>query len=130
MAVKVTQTLLNNGNRNLNMVFVGQGDGQGQAVNQMIVNAAQFVPVDQRPLRVNKITSDVGYGIVTLAWDAAIPKPFAILGGTGQTFDYNSVGGMNTPLPSQLEGATGNIVLSTTGFEAGSTFTIKLDMVK
>lgn len=130
MAVKVTTTVINNGQRNLNLLFVGQGDGQGQVTLLKIMDAIAYIPPGVRPIRVDKITSDVGYGIVTLYWEAAIPKPFAILGGTGQVFDYKNAGGITVPSAQSLEGVTGSILLSTVGFEAGSTFTLKLDMVK
>ena len=76
-------------------------------------------------VRVEKIEGDIGYGVVEIYWAAPVPVRFAVLSGSKVTFDYDSFGGMRMP-----DDGTGDILISTIGFDLASTYMVKLDLIK
>lgn len=125
MAVSATVQKLEFGSRNIAFQLTGLGDGQGQETLAPKVIASQFLPVSKSP-RVERLSGVVDYGVVELFWDAAVPVRFAVLSGQFN-LDFNRIGGLTNNAGG---GRTGNVLLSTVGFELNSTYTILLEMVK
>ncbi len=90
----------------------------------VLVDVSALMPPAPR-VKVDRIDADVGYGVVELFWDAAEPVRFAVLSGSKAVLDYTSIGGL-VPPPE----ATGDILISTLGFDLNSTYTVKLDLTK
>lgn len=125
MAMAVTAQVLEEGQRNLIMLFTGVGDGSGDESLVTKVDVSALNP-PCKAVKVKRLTYDVAYGAVTLLWDALVPVEFAALDGH-DTIDAEPYGGIiNKGGPS----ATGDILLSTAGFELNSTYTLILEMVK
>ncbi len=76
---------------------------------------------------VRKITYDIGYGLVTLSWDALTPVDFAALSDGYGELDYSRTGGLKN---GGGGGATGDILLTTTGFELASSYMVIFDLIK
>lgn len=126
MITSTTQTLLD-GERNVVMQFTGICDGTGGdevAATKVDVSAMSPVPLS---VKILKISYDVSGGILRLLWDADDDVPFLDLASPGSEWDYRRIGGLvNGGGPS----ATGNINFTTLGFDVGSSYSIKIDMVK
>ncbi len=127
MAISTTTTILYDGPRRT----VVQGNGIGVA-GQTASNLTLAVFVDvttlnpiPKSLRVDEIEADVSYGVAQLFWAAPTPVVFATLSGSNIDFDYDNFGGIRPP-----PGATGNILISTQGFDVNSTYMIKLFLQK
>lgn len=89
-----------------------------------LVDLSLLDPVPES-VRVTGITGGVEYGVVELYWDALPPARFAVLSGNAIKFDYVDTGPLRQP-----PGSTGNIMISTVGFAATSTFMIELGLLK
>lgn len=126
MGNAVTSQTLLDGARNVVMQFTGVNDGSDPEVNVAKVAASSFVPPPRGTLKVKKVTYDVQGGILQLAWDAAVPVTFLQLEGYGE-FDYKKVGGL---INAGGDTATGDILFTMLGFDAGSSYSVKLEMVK
>ena len=127
MTISTTTQTLYDGERRA----VIQGTGltvNGATPNNLtfdtLVDVSAMTPPAEQ-VRVQAIEADVGYGVVELYWDAPVPVRFAVLSGMDVAFDYESFGGMVMP----AEG-TGNILISTLGFDLLSSYTVKLDLIK
>ena len=79
-------------------------------------------------VRVQRVTGNTSRGNVQLLWDAETPLKFADLAGPGIDMDFRSITALRPP--ATLLSATGSILYSTSGFTAGSSFTIELDVRK
>lgn len=126
MAVSATVQLLELGPRNVVYQLTGLGDGAGQETNVVKVNVANLQTPPPKNMRVERISGIVDYGVVELFWDAAVPVRWAVLSGQFN-LDFNRFGGLPNNAGS---GKTGNVLLSTLGFELNSTYTLLLEMVK
>lgn len=127
MAIATTTQILHQGERNLVMQLNGIGDGvsPGNENKVVKVNLSTLVP-RCADLKVMTIRGNVSYGIVELYWEALVPVKFAELS-EFIDFDYRDHGGLYNNAGG---GKTGNILLSTVGFEANSTYSIHLRMIK
>lgn len=125
MAIATTSQTLHDGVRNVVMQFTGISDGSGQEAAVIKVDVSELSPPCDR-VRISKLTHDVQGGAVTLSWAADTPVVFAQLSGQNVT-DYIREGGLQN---NADESRTGDILLSTEGFELNSSYTIKLEMVK
>lgn len=125
MAVAVTITKLEYGARNLSYNLTGLGDGNGEATNITVVDVSQMSQ-RSRTCHIERISGSVEYGVVQLWWDASPPVKIVDLSGQ-INLDYNRVGGIPNPKPP---GYTGNINLTTLGFELNSSFVLLLELVK
>lgn len=126
MAITATTHIAHDGERHLLMQLVGVGNGTDQETNEKKVDVANLGPVPTS-VKIKEIEFAIsGPGTVTLLWETATsPVPFATLQGQGE-FDYCKIEG----LPNLAADKTGNILLSTTDFEATSAYTISLSMIK
>jgi len=125
MAIATTSQTLHDGVRNVIMQFTGISDGSGQEAAVVKVDVSEMTPPCDR-VKILKLTHDVNGGVVTLSWAADTPVVFAQLSGQNETC-YRFQGGLQN---NADESRTGDILLSTEGFELDSSYTIKLEMVK
>jgi hypothetical protein len=125
MAIATTSQTLHDGVRNVVMQFTGISDGSGQEADVIKVDVSELSPPCDR-VKILNLTHDVHGGVVTIAWAADTPVVFAQLSGQNETC-YRMEGGLQN---NADESGTGDILLSTEGFELNSSYTIKLEMVK
>jgi hypothetical protein len=126
MAINATTDVLYDGTVNATVKMIGICDGSGLDESNVVkVDVSSLIPVGGR-IRIDRVQFDVAYGVIALAWDAVTPVPFLYLDGHGD-MDFKSHGGMQNTAGSD---ATGNIVLSATGFDLNSTYSIILKMRK
>lgn len=125
MAIAATSLTLYDGARNTAMQFTGIGDGNGDETNVVKVRALDLVPIP-KSLKIMKVTYDVSGGLLQLLWAADAPVPFANLSAFN-ALDYTSIGGL---VNQGGDTANGDILISTLGFDAGSSYTVTLEMVK
>lgn len=127
MPINTTSLILRDGARNLVMQFTGISDGTGQETNVVKVDVSELQP-PAVTVAVEQIYFAVSSGEVDLAWDADTPLIFASLSGQNW-LDYSRINGLfNTLSPDANR--TGDILLSTRGFELDSSYTIALHMIK
>lgn len=125
MAIAVTTAVLHDGKRNAVMQFTGVSDGSGQETGVVKVDVSELNPPPVS-VKINRIEYDVNGGDVKLSWDADEDIDFAILAGQNILDYWKSNGIVN----NAGMGKTGDILLSTLGFEENSSYTIKLDLIK
>jgi hypothetical protein len=125
MAIAVTSHILHDGRRNAVIQFTGVSDGSGQETGVVKVDVSELNPPPVT-VKIKRIEYDVNGGDVKLSWDADVDVDFAVLSGQN-CLDYCNMGGM---VNSAEMGKTGDINLSTLGFELNSSYTIKFDLIK
>ena len=132
MTITVTTQTLYDGPRRAKIQITGTSDGSGEVTNGMLVNADALSPLGPgqpcRRVKVERITGNASYGIVELKWEAAVPFTFAELTGSNIGMDYRNITAIVPP--ANLISATGNILYSTLGFSAGSTFMLEVELIK
>ena len=126
MAITITNQTLLDGERNAVMQFTGVCDGAGQETNVVKVDVSALAPICKR-VAIKLIEYNISGGIVRLLWDDDDPIEFLDLSDLGNEFDYRKMGGMQSTASLN---ASGNILFSTIGFDVGSAYTIKLDLIK
>lgn len=124
MTIQTTQQTLHNGARNAVIQATGVSDGSGSENHVVKVDVSDL---GASAVSVRKISYNIGYGLVGLSWDALTPVDFAMLPDGHGELDYRSIGGLKN---GGGAGATGDILLTTTGFELGSSYTITFELVK
>ena len=125
MAVQATSQVLYDGITNVIMQFTGVGDGQGDETAAIKVHMADLNPVPFS-VKIRNVQYDISSGLVQLLWAAAENVPFLTLSGYN-TIDYQDMGGM---VNGSGDTANGDILISTLGFDAGSTYSVLLEMKK
>lgn len=125
MGMTTTSQVLYDGNTNVVMQFTGISDSPDQENNVVKVRASDFTPVPKN-LKVMRIDYSVVNGTIKLLWDADDPVPF-LTANYPEEIDYYKINGMTN---QGGDTATGNILLSTQGFDAGSSYSIKIEMRK
>ena len=125
MPMATTSQMLHDGPRRLVMQFTGISDGQGDESNVVKVDVSELAPA-AKSASVLKVTYDVSGGLLQLLWAADEPVPFLTLTSVN-TIDYSSVMGLAN---GGGDSATGDILLSTLGFDAGASYFLTLEMVK
>jgi len=135
MADSVTTQILENGPRNLVMMFTGVSDGTGEtAVIKVDATSTTFANTVQGQavvpginLKIIECNYDVAGERVELLWTATTNAQAIVMGGFG-TICFRRSGGL--VCPPGLAGATGQIALSTINAALGSTYSIRLAMTK
>ena len=125
MAIATTVQTLHEGPRNLIMQWTGVSDGAGTENLVNKVDVSTLTPACDA-VSVRKITGTVEFGIVELYWDALTPVKFAELSGTID-LDYDRISGLRNNAGG---GRTGDLLLSTVGFELDSTYNLQIEMIK
>lgn len=83
-----------------------------------------------RKLRIKKIDYNVSGGIVSIYRDTTDPTKLIDLAGTGE-FDYAAFNGLPEPADIDLSDKdSGNLLLSTKGFDIGSSYAIRIELIK
>ena len=124
MPISTTSQTVYDGVRNVVMQFTGRSDGSGQETNVVKVDVSELTPSCAK-VRIEKIVYDVDGGVIELLWDAQTPVPFLELATSG-AFDY-----CRAPLQNGGgDTASGDILLSTKGFELNSSYSITIEMKK
>lgn len=127
MTVAITSQVLFDGQRNLVMQFQGISDGTNDTV--VLVHLADLNPI---PLGVKVMcaTYDVPVGIVRLTYEGDEPVQIADCSGWN-TLQFGKIGGVVNTIGAPADNnSNGDILATTMGFEAGSSFNIKLEMIK
>jgi hypothetical protein len=126
MGVQTTSQILYDGPTNVVMQFTGIGDGLGDEVAAIKVHMADLNPVPYS-VKVIKLEYNVtGSGLVQFLWAASDNVPFLVLNGYDE-IDYTFINGM---VNGGGDTANGDILISTLGFDAGSSYSVKLAMKK
>lgn len=125
MSVAATTQIIEQGPRNLIVQLSGLGDGSGNENKVIKVDVSALTPACSR-VKIMKIDGAIEFGVVDLYWDALVPVKFASLTGSVD-LDYSKGGGLNNPKPN---GWSGDLLLSTNGFELNSAYTLRIEMVK
>ena len=127
MAMQTTSAILYDGPRNLTMQFTGVCDGGIDNDETLVkkVDVAALSPVAAK-VSIKNCEYEVSGGILRMYWDADDPVLFESLASVGER-EYETIGGManNGGLS-----ATGHILFSTLGFDAGSSYSVVLNMIK
>ena len=133
MAVTTTNQVLYDGPLRAKVQVTGSSNGSGEVDLATLVDAsalgrsASGLPCTS--VQVARINANVKpQGSVQLFWGALTPVKFADLAGSNAVFDYTNITGITAP--ADTVGPTGDIVYSTTGMTAGSTFTLELERTK
>lgn len=117
MTISVTTDIVHDGVRNLIMNFTGVSDGTGNETD--VVKVARG-----KGIKIRKVSADVFGGLVTLKWKGNQPQTIAQLSGGTHDMDFTRMGG----LINRTDG-DGSITLTTSGFGAGSAYSITLEMI-
>lgn len=132
MTISVAIQTLYDGPRRAKIQFTGTSDGSGEVTLALLVVARSLTPLNPampcKRVKVERITGNTSYGNVELFWDAEVPLKFAELAGSDIRMDYSNITAI-VPPPSLISW-TGNILYSTTGFSAGSTFMLEVELIK
>lgn len=124
MAINAITRVVHDGERNLIVQLIGNADGLDQETNVVKVDVSEF---GCRTVKILSVTSTVAKGKVILTWDSMpSPQDFLYLEGSGDILDYGDRG-LTNDAPDL---ASGDILLSTKGFEPGSSYSILLKMAK
>ncbi len=128
-----SQTLLD-GVRNVVMQFTGTCDGTGVETNEVKVRASDLNPSGSVQTHIRRVDYSVNGGVLRILWNSNDPQTFLDLEGQG-FFDYDRIGGAKNPAivpPGEYQdpSANGDILFTTLGFDAGSNYSIKLEMKK
>ncbi len=132
MTIAITQQTLYDGPKRAKIQITGVSDGSGEMTNAMLVQANTLGAIGPgrlcKRVKVQRITGNTSYGNVQLLWDAQTPLKFAELAGSRIDMDYSNITAIVPP--ASLIAWTGNILYSTTGFSAGSSFMLEIELVK
>lgn len=125
MALTITSDTLRDGIVNAAVLVNGYSDALGDPEPVVAVDASDLANAPRR-VKVDKVAWTVSGGMVKLAWATATgSEPFLNLTGQGE-MDFCHTGGAI----SRSDEYTGDILLSTDGFNLGSNFSVKLEMRK
>lgn len=129
MADAVTSQTIFDGERMAVMKFTNLSDGTGEAAVVKVDVSALASSAFGRPcdgVTIERIHYTIGGMTVSLLWDATADVPALILAPGQSVFDFAKIQVPN----NSGAGKTGDILFTTTGAVAGSSYTIMLEMVK
>jgi hypothetical protein len=119
---------LQDGGRTVVLFLTGNSeDGENESLVSKI-DAAGLTP-PARQLRIMKMEYNVSGGIVSLYRDTTNPIKIIDLAGDG-AFDFTAMGGMPEAEVDGSDADTASLLLSTVGFDIGSSYAIKLELKK
>ncbi len=126
-----TSQVLIDGARNFVIRLTGVQDGTGtQLTNVKVIDVATMMPPSGPSFKIRRMQFKVMGGIVQLAWETSVlpaaPKTFAELQLTGDDH-YFRFGGQST---RGVPNATGSVLLSTLGFDVGSSYDLTIEAIK
>ena len=125
MAIITTTQILEQGPRNLVVHWTGVSDGVGNEDGVLKVDVSTLSP-PCGSVKILRVDGNVEFGMVEIYWDALTPVKALELSGDIH-LDFCKVGGM---VNNAGGGKTGDVLLSTTGFELNSTYDLLIEMIK
>ncbi len=132
MAIATTIQTLYDGPRRAKIQITGVSDGSGEMTNALLVSARALGPMNAatpcKRVKVERVTGNTAYGNVELLWEAEVPLKLAELYGSDIDLDYRNITAIVPP--ASLLSWTGNLLYSTSGFSAGSTFMLEVELIK
>lgn len=127
MGMSATQTVLYDGPVNVSVLLTGVADGPEQEPLTIKVDVAALNP-PCKSLKIMNVNHGVVNGTVKLYWGNNTFDPIMFLAASfPDEVDYCFIGGM---VDAAGVNSSGHILLSTSGFDVGSNYSIKLDMKK
>ena len=121
--MQIRSQVLIDGARNFVIRLNAVGDGTGvQLTNVKVVDVSAMTPPAGASFKLHHLGFRVLGGVVQLSWDAPAPVIFAELQ-LADSLDWRQFGGQST---RGVSGATGSVLLSTLGFDVGSSFDLTL----
>mgnify|MGYP003396038422 CR=1 FL=1 len=124
--IQTTSQTVFDGERNAVMQFTGVSDGTGQETNVVKVSVSSLTNPCRR-VAIKRIEYNISGGIVRLLWDDNDPIEFLDLSDLGNDLNYKNIMGLQNIASNS---ASGDVLFSTIGFDVGSAYTIKLDLIK
>ena len=120
-----TASVIYDGPRNLIVRVIG---GASDDTAAQVTTIANLSPTCTR-IRLDKIYYDVATGVtVSLLWDATTNKEFlTVTEGNGQHIKFKKYGGLHNDAGA---GATGNVLITTTGITSAPSYSLILEFVK
>lgn len=116
------------GPRNYVLRVTGVQDGTGvQVTNLKVIDVSALQPPAGPSFKIRRLGFRVLGGIVQLAWDAPTPRVFAELQLADHGLDWYRFGGQST---LGVANATGSVLLSTLGFDVGSSYDLTFECSK
>jgi hypothetical protein len=125
MADAVSSQILTDGERNVVMKFTNVSDGTGET-NALKVDVSSLVGAPAT-VKITEIEYDISGMQVEMLWDATTKVPAFILSSGQQHLDFSKGGGITNNAGA---GVTGDLLFTTIGATAGSTYAIVLHMKK
>lgn len=127
MTVSIQRQVLIDGPRNYVVRVSGLGDGSGvQLTNYKIIDVSAMTPQGGPSLKIRRSDFKILGGVLQLSWDAPLPVVFAEFQ-LSDNFDWRYFGGQST---RGIANATGSVLLTTLGFDVGSSFDLTLNATK
>lgn len=126
MAFLTTTRVLYDGPRKAKIQITGLSDGSGDEhlIPKIVCKDLEGAP---QSLKIEEIEYNVSGGLARIYFDAADPVEIADLVGWGELDYCSDDSTVNDPRALSY---TGNILLSTMGFDSGSSYTIRFDVKK
>ena len=123
-----TNLQLYDGARNVNLKYTIYSDGTGQNATD-ILQVSTLNPNPGLHLKLRRVRYSIQGMNVRLQWAATIPIDIVLLGNGQDILDFTNEYAGGFPNNGGA-GATGDILLTTTGQMAGSSATINLELIK
>lgn len=125
--MQTTSQTLVDGARNFVIRLTGLGDGTGvQQTLVKVINVATMTPPAGPSFKIKRADFRVFGGIVELLWEAPTPVVFAELT-LADDIDWEGFSAQST---RGISGATGSVLLSTKGFDVGSSYDLTFGCIK
>ena len=126
MPFTTTSQILHDGERNVIMQFTGVGDGESVESNVVKVDVSALVP-PARSVKIRECRYDVYGGLLRLLWGTEQqPVEFLVLS-RANVLKWHRQGGLSN---AGVAYPTGDILFSASGFGAGDSYSVTLEMVK
>ena len=125
MAIATTVQTLEEGPRNLVVHWTGVSNGSGNEDGVVKVDVSALSP-KCGAVKIMRVHGNVEFGMVEIYWDALTPVKALELSGQ-ILLDFCKAGGLTNNAGG---GKTGDVLLSTTGFELNSTYDLYIEMIK
>lgn len=126
MPMQTSSRILYDGVRNAIVQFTGVSDGSVETLEKKV--DLSLLGNSVRRVKIMCIQYEVSGGLVRLYWEAADPVTILDLATVGE-FDYSRSNGLLNDAGDSAD-VTGNILLSTIGFDIGSSYSIKMVLRK
>ena len=124
--ITTSQTLVD-GPKNLVILLNAFCDDGVNEIGVVKVDVSEVVPSTRR-VRICEISGNVNWGVVTLAWSDTPDRPFLVLEGQID-YCFEEYGDLHN-IPAEPGNGNGDIILTTSGFDVGSNYSLFIRMAK